>query len=68
MSQVQPIRPGVIAHGGAAATRVLIIVEPQTPATIADVARGDYLLSVETIGIEAVSATTPGLISSYAFP
>lgn len=61
MSQVQPIRPGVIASGNTNATRVLLIVEPRTSPSIADVARGDYLLSVETVGIEAVTATTPGL-------
>ncbi|QXQ04961.1 AAA family ATPase [Sphingosinicellaceae bacterium] len=61
MSQVHSIRPGVVAPGGAAPTRVLLILEPKTSPGIADAARGDYLLSVEPIGIEAVSATTPGL-------
>ena len=61
MSQVQPIRPGVALGNGAEPTRVLLIVEPRTSPGIADVARGDYLLSVETVGIEAVTATTPGL-------
>ena len=61
MSQVQPIRPGVLAKSNTNATRVLLIVEPKTSPSIADVARGDYLLSVETVGIEAITEATPGL-------
>ncbi len=57
MSQVQPIRPGVVTLGGGPVTRVLVVVEANTSTAIAaDATRGDYHITVENFGVEDLAA------------
>ena len=56
MSQVLPIRPGVVVAGGGAAARVHVVLEPETPiGLVTDIESSAFELSVEATGIAGLT-------------